>query len=168
MRIVSVLACVVGFLSVAAPAAACVCVDAPLEERLEQADVALIGKIVDVDLVEDDGVRRRFLRVEVDQRVKGDIGREIVVRSPAGSDCDLEAPQNEFVGLLLERSDDGAFEGNLCSRVDPGELVAIGGEPRGAPIKVGIGLVILVLILLWSFRRLARGTRPQLPGAPRR
>jgi hypothetical protein len=30
-----------------------------------------------------------------------------------------------------------------------------------------VGLVILALVLLWSFHRLRHGTRPRLPGAPR-
>jgi len=31
---------------------------------------------------------------------------------------------------------------------------------------VGIGIVILGLVLLWALRRLKRGARPELPGAP--
>jgi hypothetical protein len=31
---------------------------------------------------------------------------------------------------------------------------------------VAIGFVILGLVLLWALRRLRRGTRPHLPGAP--
>jgi hypothetical protein len=50
--------------------------------------------------------------------------------------------------------------------VDPGQLVAEGGEPRGGPIKVVVGVAILAVVLLWAFRRLRRGSRPDLPGAP--
>ncbi len=57
--------------------------------------------------------------------------------------------------------------GSLCSIANPGELVVTGGEPRGGVIKVLIGFVILALVLLWSVRRLRRGARPDLPGAPR-
>jgi flagellar biogenesis protein FliO len=34
-------------------------------------------------------------------------------------------------------------------------------------IKVGIGILILILVLTWALRRLRKGTRPDLPGAPR-
>ncbi len=33
-------------------------------------------------------------------------------------------------------------------------------------IKVVVGFVILGLVVLWALRRLRRGTRPELPGAP--
>jgi hypothetical protein len=34
-------------------------------------------------------------------------------------------------------------------------------------IKVVVGLFILGIVMLWAFRRLRKGTRPDLPGAPR-
>jgi len=67
---------------------------------------------------------------------------------------------------LLTRAPDGGWLGTACSVVAPGQLVAEGGEPRGGVIKVGIGIVILGLVLLWALRRLRRGARPDLPGAP--
>ena len=45
-------------------------------------------------------------------------------------------------------------------------LVAEGGEPRGGVIKVVVGIAILGLVILWALRRLKRGARPDLPGAP--
>ena len=90
----------------------------------------------------------------------------IVVRSPSGSDCDLLVARDEPIGLLLIRAPDGAWLGTACSVVGPGQLVAEGGEPRGGVIKVGIGLVILGLVILWALRRLRRGARPELPGSP--
>ena len=51
--------------------------------------------------------------------------------------------------------------------VDPGLLVAEGGQPRGGLIKVALGIVVLALVLLWALRRLRKGARPDLPGAPR-
>ena len=74
---------------------------------------------------------------------------------------------DEPVGLILTRAPDGAWIATACSVVEPGPLVAEGGEPRGGVIKVGVGIVILALVLLWALRRLKRGTRPDLPGAPR-
>jgi hypothetical protein len=112
------------------------------------------------------GAPQRLLTFEVDQRVKGDVGGRIVVTSPSGSDCDLTPARGEQIGLLLTRGANGPWLGTLCSQVGAGELVAAGGEPRGGAIKVVVGLVILGLVLLWSARRLRRGSRPDLPGAP--
>ena len=142
------------------------CVDAPLSERLDDSDAALIGRVVSERRGELNGAPQRFLTVEVDQRVKGDIERTLEVRSPSGSDCDVVVPRDEAIGLLLTRAPDGALVATACSVVAPGPLVAEGGEPRGGPIKVVIGIVVLALVLLWALRRLRKGSRPHLPGAP--
>jgi hypothetical protein len=148
-------------------AGACVCLEATVEERLDQADAAVVGRIVAERAGEVGGAPQRLLTVEVDQRVKGDVARTLVVRSPSGTDCDIEAPRGRQTGLLLTRAPDGAWLATTCSLVDAGQLVVAGGEPRGGPIKVAVGLVIVALVLLWSFRRLRRGARPELPGSPR-
>ncbi len=110
---------------------------------------------------------QRRLRVDVEQRVKGDVPRELEILAPAGTDCDLPERTNESIGLLFTREPDGTLVGNLCSIASAGQLVVAGGEPRGGAIKVLIGFAVLGLVLLWSFRRLKRGARPDLPGAPR-
>ena len=112
------------------------------------------------------GLRQLYLTVEVEQRVKGDLERTLEIRSPSGTDCDLEIPRDESVGLLLTAAPDGAWLATACSVVIPGQLVVEGGEPRGGPIKVVVGAVILGLVLLWALRRLRKGSRPDLPGAP--
>jgi hypothetical protein len=111
------------------------------------------------------GAPSRRLTIAVEQRVKGDVGDTVIVRSPNGTDCDVEVALDTTTGLLLTRVPDGWFA-SLCSIVTPGELVAAGGEPRGGAIKVVIGVVILGLVLTWALRRKARGARPSLPGAP--
>jgi hypothetical protein len=151
----------------AGSALACVCVNAPIEERLDDADVAVVGRIVEERTGSLRGAPQRLLTVEVDQRVKGDIPGTLVVRSPSGTDCDLLVSHDRAVGLLLTRAPDGALLGTACSVVGAGELVVAGGEPRGGAIKVLVGFAILALVLLWSFRRLKRGARPELPRAPR-
>jgi hypothetical protein len=112
------------------------------------------------------GAAVTLLTVDVDQRVKGDFGQTLEVRTPSGSDCDVEVPMNKAIGLLLARAPDGAWLASACSVVAPGPLVAEGGKPRGAAIKVLVGIVILALVLLWALLRLRKGTRPDLPGAP--
>jgi MYXO-CTERM domain-containing protein len=157
---------VVAALVLADGALACVCADTPLEERFDEADLAFVGRYESQRPGEVRGQRVTLVSVVVEQRVKGDVEGTVVVRSPSGSDCDLALPRARSVGLLLERAPDGAWLGSACSIVEPGELVAVGGEPRGGVIKVAIGLVIVALVLAWALRRRARGTRPELPGAP--
>jgi MYXO-CTERM domain-containing protein len=147
-------------------AAACVCESAPLEDRLDRADAAIIGRVVADRGTSIRGAPQTLLTVEVDQRVKGDVEDTLVVRSPALTDCDLDVPRDQQVGLLLTRAPGGDWLGSACSVVDPGQLVAEGGEPRGGPIKVVVGVAILAVVLLWAFRRRRRGARPDLPGAP--
>jgi hypothetical protein len=159
-------AAVVLALAGSSAALACVCAGLPLDERLDDADAAVVGRVVAERAGEVRGAPQRLLTVEVDQRVKGDVERTLVVRSPSGTDCDIAVPRNRQTGLLLTKAPDGAWVGTTCSLVGAGELVAAGGEPRGGAIKVAVGLVILALVLLWSFARLRRGTRPQLPRSP--
>ena len=153
-------------LVLAAPASACVCAELPLSERLDDADAAIVGRAVSERVSEVQGAPVKHFTVEVDQRVKGDVAKTIVIRSPSGSDCDVEVPLNEALGFLLTQAPDGAWLASACSLVEPGPLVVEGGEPRGGPIKVGIGIVILALVLGWALRRLRKGKRPDLPGAP--
>jgi hypothetical protein len=138
----------------------------PIEDRLDQADAAVVGRVAGPVGTSADPAQRR-LKVDVEQRVKGDVPGELEILAPAGTDCDLPERTNRSIGLLLTREPDGTLVGNLCSIANPGQLVVAGGEPRGGGIKVLVGLAILGLVLLWSFRRLKRGSRPDLPGAPR-
>ena len=107
-----------------------------------------------------------LLTFDVQQRVKGNVSSTIVIRTPSGTDCDVQVPQNQAIGLFLTRAPDGTWLATACSVVEPGPLVVEGGQPRGGPIKVGVGLVILALVLLWARSRLRRKVRPKIPGAP--
>jgi MYXO-CTERM domain-containing protein len=151
-------------LALAGEAYACTCLIGSIDERLDDADAAVVGRFVAEETRMLRGARQALLTFEVDQRVKGDVEKTIVVRSVPG--CAPSVDPDRAVGMLLQRAPDGGWLGSLCSQVAPGELVAAGGEPRGTVIKVAIGLVILGLVLAWAFRRRARGTRPNLPGAP--
>ena len=159
----------VGFalaLAVAGEAAACVCAGGSLEERLDRADAAVVGRVVREAEGELNGASVRLLTVEVDQRVKGDLERTIVVRGPSDTDCDLRVELDTAVGLLLMEGEGEQWLGSACSVVEAGALVVVGGEPRGGGIKVVVGIVVLALVLALSFFRLRRGSRPELPGAP--
>jgi hypothetical protein len=143
-----------------------VCVDAPLDERLDDADAAVVGRVVSEREGELNGLPQTYFSFDVEQRVKGDVGRELEIRAPSGTDCDVDVPRDEPVGLLLRRGPNDAWLATACSVVNPGQLVVEGGEPRGGPIKVAVGAIILGLVLFWALRRLRRGARPDLPGAP--
>ena len=149
----------------AGEARACVCANQPLDERLDDADAAVVARLVSVQETQS-FPPKRTLSFEVDQRVKGDIERSFDIESPTQTDCDLDVEENVPVGLLLTRGPGGEWQGTACSIVGAGELVAEGGEVRGGGTKIVIGLLILGLVLTWALRRKARGTRPQLPGAP--
>ena len=150
----------------AGEAQACVCAKQPLDERLDDADAAVVARLVAVRETQS-FPPQRTLSFEVDQRVKGDIERSFDIESPAQTDCDLDVEENVPVGLLLTRGPEGDWQGTTCSIVGAGDLVAEGGEVRGGGIKIVIGLLILALVVTWALRRKARGTRPQLPGAPK-
>jgi hypothetical protein len=145
---------------------ACVCAEQPLDQRLDEADAAVVARLVAIRESQT-FPPQRALTFEVDQRVKGEIDDTFDIRS-SGTSCDLAPDVEEGVpiGLLLTRGAGGQWQGSTCGLVSAGELVAEGGETRGGAIKIVIGLLILALVLSWALRRRARGTRPRLPGAP--
>jgi len=136
-------------------------------QRFDAADAAVVARVIAVRAAELQGAPQRVLTMDVEQRVKGDVPTQIVVWSPRGTQCDLRPKAGKAIGLLLARSPDGKLVASGGSVVDPGLLVAEGGEPRGGAIKVAVGIVVLVLVLLWALSRRRKGARPDLPGAPR-
>lgn len=133
-----------------------------------------MGKVRSYAAQPDSDVPMRVMTFDVETRVKGDVPgqvpgidvRRIFVRVPLDTDCDVTVPPGATTGLLLTKQPSGAWYATACSVVSAGLLVTEGGEPRGGPIKVAIGVLILGLVLLWSLRRLRNGSRPDLPGAP--
>jgi hypothetical protein len=154
-------------LAFAGDAAASVCANGPMGQRLDDADAAVVGHVTAARRSELRGAPQRLLTIDVEQRIKGrGLGNPIVVRTPLHTDLDVNVPRDKTVGWLLTKSPDGTLIATACSVVGPARLVAAGGEPRGGVIKVVVGFFILGLVLLWALRRLRRGARPQLPGAP--
>jgi hypothetical protein len=154
-------------LVLASDAAACVCVQEPMSKRLDDSDAAVVGHVVATKKTELRGAPQLLLTIDVEQRVKGrGIDDPLVVRAPLHTDCDVSVPRGRTVGWLLTKAPDGTLLATACSVVGPAKLVAAGGEPRGGVIKVVVGLFILGFVLLWALRRLKRGKRPRLPGAP--
>jgi hypothetical protein len=159
---------------IAGDASACVCAVVPLDQRLDDADAAVVGRVRGYGKPDPERAQR-VLTFDVDTRVKGDVSgqvqgvdaRRIFVRVPLRTDCDVTVAPGTRTGLLLTRLPSGAWYASQCSLVGAGQLVAVGGEPRGGTIKVVIGFGILALVLLWAFRRLQKGSRPDLPDAPK-
>ena len=146
---------------------ACVCVKEPMSKRLDDADAAIVGRVIGTRKTELRGQPELLLTIDVQQRVKGrGLHDPLVVRTPLQTSCDVHVRRNRTVGWLLTKSPNGTLLATACSVVGPAALVAAGGEPRGGVIKVVVGFFILALVLLWAFRRLRRGARPHLPGAP--
>jgi hypothetical protein len=143
-----------GVLVLAPAAHALDCPNVPLDERLDQADVAFVGRVTDERVASDGGVVYRFV---VDQRVKGPAGRGIEVGAPTRLVDAADEPivHDEALGVMA------AVEGarivtRSCLLTDPGALLSTSDEPRGDAIKIVIGLVILALVLAYSVRRLKR------------
>ena len=96
-----------------------------------------MGRVVAERSGEVKGAPVKLLTIDVDQHIKGDVGGPVEVRTPSATDCDVEVPMNKAIGLLLTKSPEGVWLASACSVVEPGPLVAAGGEPRGGAIKVG-------------------------------
>jgi hypothetical protein len=150
----------VAALAAAPEAFALDCPNVPLEERLEVADVAFVGRVTDERPgAGGTGVVYRFV---VDQRVKGSVGREVEVQAATRLVDAADEPlvHDEALGVLAQL--DGArIETESCLLTDPGALLSTSDEPRGNAIKIVIGLVILGLVLAFSIRRLRRRELPR-------
>ena len=154
-------------LVLAGEAAAYTCPQTTLEQRLQQADGAFVGRSTGFRPVgRDAGIPQRVYRFEVDQKVKGDIGRIVGVRIPERAENGGQRiPEDVAAGLLVGRAG-GAWVATRCGITDPGALLSVADEPRGNAIKVGIGILILAAVLGFSVRRLRRRTPPSGSLAP--
>jgi hypothetical protein len=142
-------------LLLATPAAALECPGIPIEQRLERADGAFVGRVTSRRPAP--GLPGRFLyRFAVEQHVKGPIGDVVDVRAPRLVDAqDKPVRGDASIGVLVEL-DGAAVTTRSCQLADPGGLLAAADQPKGTGIKVGIGIVILVAVLLYSVLRLRR------------
>ena len=139
-------------LALAPQAPALDCPNTPLEERLDAADAAFVGRVTDERVGPADETVYRFL---VDQNVKGPVGREVEVVSaaPLVDAADNAIVRDEALGVMANLA--GArLSTDSCLLTDPGALLSVSDEVRGNGIKILIGLVILALVLAYSIRRL--------------
>lgn len=145
-------------------AAAVVCPNIPLVERLEEADAAFVGKLVSQRPASDGGT---FYRFDVRQQIRGTGGSEVEVRSeePLTDAQDRPLTAGIVVGVLADL-DGASLTTSSCLLTDPAALLAAADEPRGGLIKIALGILFTILVVAWALRRRSRGTRPELPGAP--
>jgi hypothetical protein len=153
---------VVAALAFAGDSSALTCPDTTLRVRLDAADGAFVGRVQEVRTDGDE----RVYRFVVDQKVKGDIGREVdVLASRLVDAADEPIPLDVAVGVFA-RERAGVWTTESCSLTDPGALLSIADEPRGNWIKVLIGIGILALVLGFSIWRLRKRQRAESESDP--
>jgi hypothetical protein len=130
-----------------------------VKDKLAGSGVAFVGRVVGVDAVAmSSGIAQFDYRFRVDHAVKGTLGEQVTVRAAKLVDIDNQVvtPRSDVtIGVLATRAN-GRFVTSSCSLVDPGTLMGAADEPKGGTIKVVIGLMLLVLVVAYSIRRLRR------------
>jgi hypothetical protein len=140
-------------LVLAGQASALECPEATMRERIDGADAVFVGRLVSSRPV---AGGERLYRFDVAQPVKGPVGVEIEVRAPKLVDAsDFPVANGTDVGVLAQL-DGATFTTDSCGITHPGPLLAEADEPRGGPIKLAIGAVILGSVLAYSLWRLRR------------
>jgi hypothetical protein len=137
-------------LALAGDALACSCpARLPVGERVDAADAAFVGRLVEV--------RGTAYEFEVDQLVKGELGERVRVRSARDTaQCGLRRTgPGEAVGVLLSRAGTG-WSSSLCAQTTAGELLSSDENLPGQGLKLLIGVLVLLATLAYSLRRLRR------------
>jgi len=121
------------------PARACSCIPPDPWTFLKQADGAFVGRLVSR---REGGQGRAILTFSVERAVKGKIGATVEVETPSsGAACGIETSVGRRIGLFLER-EGGKWLGNLCSQVEPEDLLAAASlpAPNGkGPVALFVG-----------------------------
>ena len=136
------------------------CANLPLPDRLELAQVAFVGSLLSSR--EDGGTT--FWEFDVDQPVKGVTGSAIDVRADSLTDIKGNRLQPNIEVGVLAQLEGATVTMDSCGLTDPAALLSVADEARGGPIKMVIGLIVLVGVLALSFVRMRRGSRPKFPG----
>jgi len=145
---------------------ACTCAAVPARQRLDSADAAFIGRVLETrPAPAGEGGRELVYVFAVDSVVKGELGERVEVVGPVGgAACGFELQRDEASGILLRR--DTAREvwlGGLCGQIAVGELIAAAEETEEPIVNWGgivVGTAILALGALLVARRLrARGSK---------
>ena len=139
---------------------ACTCAAVPARQRLDSADAAFIGRLVETRPdPAGDGAPELVYVFSVDSVVKGELGDRIEVVGPVGgAACGFELERDEASGILLRRDTvRSVWLGGLCGQIAVGELIAAAEETDEAIVNWGgivVGTAILALGGLLIVRRL--------------
>jgi hypothetical protein len=131
----------------------------PARQRLDSADAAFIGRVVETrPAPARDGGRELVYVFAVDSVVKGELGARVEVVSPlGGAACGFELRRDEATGILLRRDTiREVWIGGLCGQIAVGELIAAAEETEEAIVNWGgivVGTAILALGALLLVRR---------------
>ncbi|MEI7760934.1 MAG: hypothetical protein WCJ67_09220 [Thermoleophilia bacterium] len=132
------------------------CPQTPIGERIAAAEVVFVGRSTGFSAVTGGGVAQRLYRFEVDQEVKGDLGRTVVVRIPVRRvNGGQVVPRDVAAGILMSRAGGGWFA-TRCGITDPGIVLAEVDQQKGNPVRLLIGVLCLVAVLAYSIRRVKR------------
>lgn len=146
----------VGVFSFTGAAQAYTCPATPIDQRIAAAEVVFVGRSTGFTPIAGDGIAQRLYRFEVDQEVKGDLGRTVEVRIPVkpANGGQVVAP-DVAAGILMNRVGGGWFT-TRCGITDPGVVLAEVDQQKGNPIRLAVGIVILGAVLAYSIRRVKR------------
>lgn len=115
-----------------------------------------VGRSTGFRAVPGDGIPQRLYVFEVDQEVKGDLGRTVTVRIPVKPvNGGQTIPVDVAAGILMSRAG-GEWFTTRCGITDPGAVLAEVDQPRGNAVKLVIGILILGSVLFYSLRRVQR------------
>jgi hypothetical protein len=119
-----------------------------------------VGRSTGFTPVPGEGIPQRLYRFEVDQEVKGDIGRTVDVRIPVReANGGQVVPPDVAAGILANRVD-GEWFTTRCGITDPGIVLAEVDEQKGNPIRLAVGILILIAVLAYSIRKVRRREHP--------
>jgi hypothetical protein len=159
----------------AGDAVACTCAAATPKQRLDSADAAFVGRLIRTEAAPETGAVRNLGReitfvFRVDQVVKGELGRQVAVQSPAsGAACGFGVQPDKAVGILLRREGE-EWIGGLCGQIAVGELVEASRQSDQFPVNWGgvvVGTLVLGLGALVLWRRVRRRQAALLTGSDR-
>ena len=94
--------------------------------------VAFVGKLVSSS----NRAGATYWRFDVDQRVKGPIGKEVDIRAPQLTDAKGRPLDSANEVGVLATLDGATIVTDSCLLTDPAALLAVSDKDRGAPIKV--------------------------------
>ena len=120
------------------------CVPAPARVKLDAADAAFVGRLSGTELVAGRPAQVDYLFL-VDQVVKGDLPRQIVVRSAVGREAlGFSLERDVATGILLNR-ENGLWVGGLCGQLTTSELVEATRDDEQIVNWGGVVVGVLVL-----------------------